>query len=498
MKFNFTNNTFTDCDIDKNKLAISGSNGDITWLELEKNIAKLEKIFIELKIPKGQPVIIYGHKEWFYALSILALIKMDIPYVPIDEIYPIERIEKIKTITESQVLINCSDKDLLIKFAIEINKDFEVSQNYTAKFSNNIVYHKDNPLRYIMFTSGSTGEPKGVQISRNNIISFLDWVKKDYGFKKDDVFLNQSPFTFDVSLYDILSSFMLGASVLLISRKLASTPDLFLNKIKKYKVSVWTSTPSFSYIYIRDKNYNIDFLPHLTTFIFAGEVLSFKIVKSLHQKFNNPKIINAYGPTEATITTTWVDVNKELIEDNNKMPIGFPRRDSEILIDNTENDASKEGEIIIVGEHVSKGYFKNPILTKEKFFKHKGQQAFRTGDLGYYNKGMVYFIGRNDEQVKLHGYRIELGEIESAINNISFINGAVVIPLKRNEEVKRIISFVTTNSKKTDIKNDIVKEIENKLPSYMIPSDIVEIEQFPVNANHKIDKKRLIEIYKQM
>jgi D-alanine--poly(phosphoribitol) ligase subunit 1 len=497
MRFDFKENTFVECDINKNRLAISGSDMDLNWDELSQNVLKLEQIFLQLGIPKGQPVIIYGHKESFYAQAILALIKSDIPYVPIDEIYPIERIKKIKATTDCQVLINCSGRQLEVKFAIEIDKEFGITKNHEAVYSNDIVFNKENPLRYIMFTSGSTGEPKGVQISKNNILSFLDWIEKDYKFKEDEVFLNQSPFTFDVSVYDILSSFMLGASVLLISRKLASKSEVFLEKLKNYKVSVWTSTPSFAYIYLREKNYNISHLNNLRTFIFAGEVLSHRIVKSLHQKFDNPRVINAYGPTEATITTTWIDVTNDIIEKYDQMPIGYPRRDSEILIDNIENEPTKEGEIIIVGDHVSQGYFKNIELTDKKFYRHNGRQAFKTGDLGFYQDGMVFFTGRNDEQIKLHGYRIELGEIDTVISQLDFIEDAITIALKRDEEVKRIITFVIPRieDETSSIKEKVIKKIENKVPSYMIPGDIVALKSFPVNANHKIDKKEMIRIY---
>lgn len=500
MRFDFIKNNFADLNKNTDKLAISGSDRDVLWQQLYENIISLENLYKQLNIPKGHLVMIYGHKESFYAQSILSLIKSDIPYVPIDEIYPIERIKKIKNITGSQVLINCTNKKIEVDFAIEINSDLQIKKKFTPNYKNNIFYNSSNPLRYVMFTSGSTGEPKGVQISNNNILSFLDWIKKDYNYSTNDVFMNQSPFTFDVSLYDILSSFMLGASVLLVSRKLASNNEEFLNKLKKYNISVWTSTPSFVYIYLRNKDFNIDYLPKLKTFVFAGEILSTKIVDSLHKKFNIPKVINAYGPTEATITTTWINITPDLLKTISKMPIGYPKRDCKILIDNKEEKANKEGEIIIVGNHVSIGYFKNKKLTSSKFFKYKNQQAFRTGDLGFIENNIVYYTGRNDDLIKFHGYRIELGEIDTQINNVDFVDETVTIALKRNDEVKRIISFVILKDKTNilNYKQKIITNIETKIPSYMIPGDIVAIKQFPVNANHKIDKQKLTDIYKNI
>lgn len=498
MKFDFITNTFTGTDKDTGKLAISGSDKDVSWKELYENVCLLEDLYKSLGIPKGHPVMIYGHKESLYAQVILSLMKSDIPYVPVDEIYPVERIEKIKNITGCRILINCSGKDTGVEFPIEINSRFQVFRKKKPVYENNVFYNPENPLRYIMFTSGSTGEPKGVQITKNNILSFLEWIEKDYNYSAGDVFMNQSPFTFDVSLYDILSSFMLGASVLLISRKLASDNDKFLEKLKSYNVSVWTSTPSFAYIYLRDKTFHSGYLPSLKTFVFAGEVLSAKIVEALHKKFENPRIINAYGPTEATITTTWIEITSGLLKTITKMPVGYPKRDSIILIENKENDPAKEGEIIIVGDHVSPGYFKNENLTKSKFFKHHNKQAFNTGDLGFIKNNVVYFTGRNDDLIKFHGYRIELGEIDTAIIKVDFVDEAVTIALKRNDEVKRIISFVILKAEIANYKRLIISNIENKLPSYMIPGDIVAIKEFPVNANHKTDKQELIKIYSRL
>ena len=499
MRYNFRKNTFEDLNSDTNKIAISGSDKDIKWRELSEIVVKLITELHALNIPKGHPVVIYGHKESLMPVAILSLIKAEIPYIPVDVIYPDERIEKIRSITGSQVVINLSKRKLSVKFAVEIDSNLKIIKNSIPDFQNSVYYYKNDPLAYIMFTSGSTGEPKGVKIHRSNIFSFLEWIEKDYPFDQHDVFMNQSPFTFDVSLYDILSSFMLGGTVILISKELASNPQLLFSKLKDYKCTVWTSTPSFAYLYLRESNFNSDYLKNLKMFLFAGEVIPTRTIKILEERFPKTKIINAYGPTEATITTTWIEITTELIEKYNSVPIGYPKRDSEILIDNESSDPSEIGEIIIVGDHVSSGYFKQEELSGKKFTFHNNKKAFRTGDLGFIKDDIVFFTGRSDDLIKFHGYRIELGEIDSVIRNLDNIDNAITIPLKRGDEIKRLISMVILqdNYQITDqkLKEQIINQIKDKIPGYMIPGDIIAIDKFPVNANHKIDKIKLVEIY---
>ncbi len=496
MKFNFHTNSFEELEINQDKPCIYGSDKSLTWQETYNHVIKLKGAIESLSIPKGHPVIIYGHKEAHYAISILALIHLDIPYIPIDTIYPNERLITIQQSSNSQVVINCTNKTLPLIFAAEINLDCSVNISCTPNYNeDNIFWNANDPLRYIMFTSGSTGEPKGVQITNTCLLSFLDWIHQDYGYSKDDVFLNQSPFTFDVSLYDLLSSFSLGASLFLVSREQAKQDD-FIDKIKQYGCTVWTSTPSFVYLYLRELNFNSSELPQLKTFVFAGEELPKRTVKTLFNNFNACRVINAYGPTEATITSTWITLTDEILSTYEILPIGFPKRDSDVMIEPIEND-NPIGEIILIGDHVSTGYFKNLEQTKEKFFTIEGKKAYRTGDLGYYKDDMVFFNGRIDNQIKFNGYRIELGEITSVLNDLEIVKLAYTVPLKRGNDVKAIISFVQLVNTNDATANNVKEAIKPKLPAYMIPKNIIAIHEFPVNANHKIDGKQLVENFKK-
>ena len=496
MRYNFHLKKFVETEIFPEKIAIAGSDSDIDWETLKNQTLNLSVQFKNLGIPKGHPIIIYGHKEYLFPLAMLACIHSNIPYIPIDKIYPGDRIRKIIATTGSQVLINCSDENLNTFTAITINSKFESTNHFIPDFENSIYGTGDDPLQYIMFTSGSTGEPKGVQINQSSVLAFIDWATKDFGFTTHDVFMNQSSFSFDVSLCDILNAFTQGGTLVLTSTEIIKDQDAFLNRILNYKCSVWTSTPSFAYLFLRHPDFNSEFFPALHTFLFIGEELPNRTAGILKNNFKNVRVVNAYGPTEATIITTFIEITDEIIKTYPSLPIGFPMPESELLIEKEKSD-HKEGELFIVGNHVSVGYFKNKELNAQKFFIHNEKRAFRTGDIAYYENGMLFFLGRNDDQVKMNGFRIELNEISHVICKMSFVIDAVTVALKKNNEVKKIISFIILKSaiQKEGFQKEIISFLKKTLPYYMIPSDIFEVNDFPYSTSHKIDKKKLINDY---
>ncbi len=496
MKYDLKACKFIETEIDPTKLAIAGSDTEIDWQTLKIKTEKLAELFKELHIPQGNPIIIYGHKECFYPLVILACIHSKTTYIPIDRIYPVERIKKIIEITGAQVLINCSNQPLDVEIAITIDADLKQTIHHSPDHKTKTDHDPSDPLQYIMFTSGSTGEPKGVQITRNSILAFIDWVKKDFSFSSDDVFMNQAPFTFDVSLCDVLNTFAHGASLVLISTDMVKDQNEFFDRLNKYKCSVWTSTPSFVFLFLRHPDFKTVNIPSLRTFLFIGEELPNRTCASLKNSFANARILNAYGPTEATIVTTLIEITNDIIKKYPLLPIGYPM-DGSILYVEKSDPNEKEGELIIVGEHVSIGYFKREEFNKEKFFTHKGMRAFRSGDVAYYEDGMLFCLGRNDDQIKMNGFRIELNEISQTICKNNLVSDAVTVALKRNNEVKKIISFVMmkTPIEKEELLKELMPSMEKSLPYYMIPGDISIVSNFPYSSSHKIDKNKLIEEY---
>ena len=478
MRFDLKLMDFVECEKDFDKLAVCGSNKDLTWNELKKEVEFLKEKFSKYNLPKGHPVVIYGHKESDFIVSMVACMSLGYPYIPIDTIYPKSRVEKIVNIVKSSLTINI----------IENNISFNETNISTT-------YYLDDPIVYIIFTSGSTGEPKGVQITQNSILDFDKWLSHDFGFSNKTVFMNQAPFSFDLSVYEVVGFLSLGATIVLNSKEIIENHIEYFERLKKYSCDAWISTPSFISKLLLSDLFTQNNLKDLKTFLFCGEVLPANTVKRIKNSFPSSIVLNTYGPTEATVATTLVEITSEIIEKYSKsLPVGYVKEGTVINLLNI--DEQNIGEMEIIGDNVSIGYFKNDELNSQKFEKKYEKRSFRTGDFGYFEDGLLFFANRKDELIKLHGYRIELGEIDKEIlSNINIVD-SITIPLKRGGEVAKLISFVISKSK-VDIE-ELKNSISTNLPYYMVPSDIVAIDSFPYNANHKIDKNELMNIYKNL
>ena len=476
MRFDLELLDFVDCDKDLNKLALSASDRDLTWDEFKNEVDAFKSEILKYNLPKGHPVVIYGHKEAKFLVSIVACISLGLPYIPVDTIYPKERLHKIINIVNSALLINTIDDTL------DFNKE-----------NINTTYYLDDPIIYIIFTSGSTGEPKGVQITQNSILDFNKWLDTDFKFSNDSVFMNQAPFSFDLSVYELIGFLSFGGTIVLNSRELLENHIEFFERLKKYSCNTWVSTPSFISKYLLSSEFTSNDIKSLQTFLFCGEVLPATTAKRILNSFPNSKVLNTYGPTEATVAITLIDITPAVIEKYSKsLPVGYVKENT--VINLLDKDSENVGEIEIVGDNVSIGYFKNEELNAQKFQAKYEKRSFRTGDFGYIEDNMLFFANRKDELIKLHGFRIELGEIDKEFTNNKNINESITIPLKRGTEVVKLITFIITNTQ-IDIE-ELKKEISQILPYYMIPSDIIVLDKFPYNTNHKIDKNQLIEIYR--
>lgn len=491
MKFSFQHKTFIEHEIEPTKWAIIGENKALNWLEFEQAVESVCAFFKSKSWDQLQfPVLLFGHKETEMIVAMYACMKMEIPYIPTDVVYPKERLISIQKIAGCELIINCTTTPLKLENTTEIqftNGTLECTQ--TAAISCGKTPTED-PLIYIIFTSGSTGEPKGVQISTEAIRDFTQWMIDDFGFTANDVFINIALLSFDLSVYEVMSFGALGATLLLNAKKTTENPAFLLDRIKTYQGTIWVSTPSFSFIYSRIED--VSALQSLKYFLFCGELLPHPLAKTLIEKFPTACVYNTYGPTEATVATTQVVIDAEILAKYNPLPVGKSKPRSKLLI---END-----EIIIVGKNVSKGYLNRPELNAEKFITIDHERAFKTGDTGYLENEMLFFKGRNDDQVKLHGYRIELNEITSKINEIECVLQAETIALKRNEEVKKIVSLISIQpswKSQPNLLEMIQSNLTQSLPPYMIPSDFKIVENIPLNQNGKADKKLLEQMYLQ-
>lgn len=490
MRFCFEQKDFIEHEITPHQLAVIDNQREISWFQFEKEVNDICSFLKENKWNQlAKPVILYGHKQAEMIKVMYALMKLKIAYIPVDVIFPEQRILSIQNVVGIEFVINCTNTALNLENTTEIfvkSSEFEIIKKNMVTSSNK--NNEIDPLIYIIFTSGSTGEPKGVQITTQAIQTFTRWMSNDFGFTSNDVFINIAIFSFDLSVYEVMSFGAIGTTLLINDKETTDNPDRLLERIEKYKGSIWVSTPSYSLTYARIGA--VSQLASIKYFLFCGETLPHPLASSLHKTFTSSVIYNTYGPTEATVATTKVAITQAILDTYNPLPVGFPKPESQLLI---END-----EIIIVGDNVSIGYLNRPELNTEKFLVIDGKRAYKTGDNGFLKDGMLFFNARSDNQIKLHGYRIELDEITAKTNDIDFVIHAETIALRRNGEVKKIVSLVQLSNAiapELEVKNEIVAQLTKSLPPYMIPSDFKFIEKMPLNQNGKTDKKELERIY---
>ena len=488
------------------RIALTCDGESMSYKELD-NISEAIAAYLLNEFGNDRtPIILYGNKENYMMAVMMAALKSGRAYVPIDVSYPKERVETIQSEVKAKVIFDFSEGNDFSSAKILKEDDVE---KIVAEFLHINVdekeWVKEDENAYILFTSGSTGKPKGVQISSNNLDNFVEWMA-DY-LKLDEsegVFMNQAAYSFDLSVTSIYPGLCYGKTLHGLSKKtLANLKSLF-EDLTNSNINIWVSTPSFAGMCVVEDSFNSNMLPGLEAMVFVGEVLPKTLCEELLNRFPNTRIVNGYGPTEATVAVSANDMNRELLAKEGSLPIGYPMKTSVVkIVDEEGNEVpdNVKGEIIIVGPSVSKGYFNNPEKTEESFFydEYKGQKcrAYKTGDLGYYVDGNLYYCGRKDFQIKLNGYRIEIEDIENNLIRVSNVKNAAVVPVKKDDKIAYLTAFIELQEDNglSNLKNGIAikKELGQLIPSYMIPRNIKIVKEFPTNVNGKIDRKKLLE-----
>jgi D-alanine--poly(phosphoribitol) ligase subunit 1 len=446
--------------------------------------------YLNMQLPDDHsPVAVQGHKENEMLIAFLGIIKSGHPYIPVDTTLPEKRVKSILEISKSQLMLNPESIHSIIEQQAKLNPSITLRE-----------INPEDPW-YILFTSGSTGEPKGVVLTTGCLDTYLNWTLAEQKYKeKSEIILNQAPFSFDMSVMDIYCSWITGGTVFSLTRDEVADPPRMYQTLYSSQISVWSSTPSFVQMCLVEPSFSQGSLPNLYKFLFLGETLSPETAARVQERFPKAEIWNTYGPTEATVATTSILIDKNILEKYSPLPIGYPTlgcRTPVLKQDLSPAAEGERGEIIIVGGNVSPGYLGRPDLTERAFFKYEGLPAYHTGDNGHIQDGMLFYDGRMDNQVKFHGYRIELGDIEANLRDLPAIQDAVVIPILSNGTPESLAAFVILKEylEMSDFEKTrmLKKELNQRLPSYMVPRKFVFLKQFPMNLNGKTDRKKLVE-----
>ena len=455
-------------------------------------------------IPAGSPIMFYGDHQFEMVAGFLGGLKSGHAYIPVETGSALPRMQSIINTAKPKLVVAVDDfPDQELDYDGQILNLFELQKimaNHTPYSLDHEV--KGNEPFYILFTSGTTGSPKGIEISANNITTFANWMLgDDFKLPREATFLGQPPFSFDISHFYWLVGMLSGATVKAIPVKVVQNFGQLFKVLPDLKINVFFGTPSFAELLLLSPDFNAEKMPDLQKFVFCGEELTVSTVKRLFQKFPDAHIYNTYGPTEATVAVTSCEITKDMLKDAKRLPIGYDKPGVTTTIwdgDKQITEPGKHGEIIISGDSVAAGYLNNPEKTAKNFFKFNGQQSYRTGDAGYITAdGLRHIIGRMDFQIKLHGFRVELDEVRSSLELSEYIKQAVAVPkYDKNGKATHLIAYVIAQPNDFDSDAELTKAIrdslKDKIMDYMMPTQFIYVDSYPTSANGKIAVKELI------
>lgn len=479
----------------RDKIAFSDTKEAFSFGEIV-DLAKRIGSLISCEVAPHNPIVIYMEKRAYNIIAFFGVVYAGCFYVPLDSEMPLERIELIlNKLKPAMIIYDDATKtklDEIDKDIIRIHYNKAIETNINERNLTKIRQaSKTTDLLYVLFTSGSTGVPKGVTISHESVIDFMEWICDKYSLNDKTTMCNQAPFYFDASVPDIYIPLKTGATVYIPPRTYYTFPKKILQFLVDKAVNTIIWVPSALCNVVNCRAFEVVVPKTVKLVIFCGEVMPCKHLNIWKKYVPNALYVNMYGPTEATYACMYYNITRNF-KDNEIIPLGRPCENSEILL-LTENDKIAKdgeiGEICILGQCLSHGYYNAPEKTNQVFVQNPLNSSwielmYRTGDLAYKENEEIIFVGRKDFQIKRLGHRIELGEIENMILSVSKVENACCLFNPNNSD---IIAIYTGKIEKSELRG----VLERKLPQYMLPTRFEHLNVMPMNLNSKIDREKL-------
>ena len=462
--------------------AFRNQDSSITYAQLDARSKEIGS-FLLGRISRQQGILLFMEKGPACLCAMMGVVRAGCFYTPIDPMMPQERMKLIVSVLRPACIISSTkykDKaEALADVPVFVEEEIPAEINKEALATAREA-HLDYDLLYVLFTSGSTGLPKGVAITHRSVIDFIDWTSSTLPVDEDCIFGNQAPLYFDNSVLDIYTAVRAGACVDFIPPQLFSFPGKLLKYIDEQGINTLFWVPS-ALANVSSSGALDNLVPALRNIFFCGEVMHCSTLNAWKKVLPDAAYVNMYGPTEITDVCAYYIIDREFA-DTDTLPIGAACKNSWVgLID---------GEICVGGTCLSPGYYNDPVRTAEVFIQNPlrpqiREMIYKTGDLGEYNdRGELMFLGRKDSQIKRRGYRIELGEIETALCSIPGVHKGCCLFDSKSED---IITFYTGDMEEKEIGRGLKK----KLPKYMLPDIYVHAESLPETGNGKMDRVRI-------
>lgn len=497
------------------KTAIMFTTGHgISYGDLNRKANRLGRYLLKSGVQQNDVVCLGGDKRFNTFAGMLACLKIGAVYTILDPESPVERLRKIMMTCRPKMLLAgkelgrrlssvCTELDIgvICNEHEDLDPEIEPFDEVNLKETRHVTGAN---AAYIMFTSGSTGFPKGAVMTHSNVLNFLGWSIDEYNISSDDVLTNVNPLYFDNSVFDFYSSLFSGACLVPFLKETVRDPKALVNAIDELQCTLWFSVPTLLIFLQTMKALNQNNMKWVTRFVFGGEGYPKAKLKDLYDIYGHrAELYNVYGPTECTcICSSYKITSEDFDEVQGLPPLGemIPNF-SYLILDETGKEVAdgEIGELCLLGPNVGKGYYNDPQRTRDSFIQNPfndryADMMYKTGDLVRYNRDddKIYVTGRKDNQIKHMGYRIELEEIEVALSCLDYISQAVVLH-GNTRGLSQIIAVISSEQEVEE--KSIRRDLRKLIPDYMIPSKFHLEKQLPRNPNGKVDRKRLAETY---
>ncbi len=475
--------------------ALMCHEGALTYREFDARINRLARELIARGVGPDTLVGLAVPRSVDMLVGMYAILRAGGAYVPIDPEHPAGRIAYLLDVADPiLVLTTRRDANALPDSAPVVCLDeLDVSQLSDLPIGDR---ERRAPLRarntaYVIFTSGSTGRPKGVAVTHESMLNQIDWISERFDIGAEDVVLLKTPFTFDVSVWELFGPPSRGAQLVIAAPDGHRDPAYLASVIDEHAVSMVSFVPSMLDVFVAElAELSAGSCTSLRAVLVAGEALPARTVTRLRATLPGAAVHNLYGPTEFTVHATEI----ELSGDETIVPIGAPVQNSQVyVLDNRLRmvPPGVPGELYLSGVQIARGYVQRPDLTAERFVANpftEGARLYRTGDVVRWNaSGMLEYIGRSDFQVKLRGLRIELGEIEAVLRDDPRVSSAAVVVTH-----DRLVAYLTASQENLDT-DELRRSASDRLPAYMVPDVMMVLDALPLNASGKLDRRALPE-----